>query len=431
MYNLKNIKFNVFSNTLWIVAEKSLSIFGLIFVTSLVAKYIGPENFGKLVFASSIFAVLQTVAMFGSENVIFQKTSTSVKIGQRIIETTRIIRNTIYFIMAYMLIVYLYYTVDFLTLSYSLATCVAVFFSLQDVYNIYFDAQLKSKINVICNTIGLAISLLIRYIVVELKLDVIWFCAPIISLTVIPYLIRLYIYNNNKVELRKLNKNRVRIYQKYMINVGKDLVLYSFSIVLYTKICQLFLGLKSQHDLGIYSIAVTLGTSYYFVLNAIICSYMTQVYQEKNEQRSAEMLAVLNFIVFSVSLAAFIFLYLFGHTLVEWLYGPDYKEVNNIVLYLVLVCMFSGLATVADKYIICFGGHKYLRNKTLFLVFLNLFMAYFLINFYGIYGAVTSIFITELVAGTLANYFFKNGLLFKVQLKSFYIKNILGHKLGK
>ena len=65
----------VFSNSLWMMSEKLISIFGLIFVTSFVAKYIGPENFGKLTFVGSIFAIVQTIAMMGIENVIFQKTA--------------------------------------------------------------------------------------------------------------------------------------------------------------------------------------------------------------------------------------------------------------------------------------------------------------------------------------------------------------------
>ena len=63
----------ILSNSLWMMSEKLIAIFGLIFVSSFVAKYIGPENFGKLTFATTVFAIIQTIAMFGSENIIFQK----------------------------------------------------------------------------------------------------------------------------------------------------------------------------------------------------------------------------------------------------------------------------------------------------------------------------------------------------------------------
>ena len=83
----------VYLNSLWMMAEKLLSIFGLIFVTSFVARYIGPANFGKLTFATSIFAIVQTVSLFGSDNLIFQKTSQNRKTGEHIIFATRTLRN--------------------------------------------------------------------------------------------------------------------------------------------------------------------------------------------------------------------------------------------------------------------------------------------------------------------------------------------------
>ncbi|MCF9045706.1 polysaccharide biosynthesis C-terminal domain-containing protein [Acinetobacter nectaris] len=425
MSSFRNINFSVFTNALWVVAEKSLSIFGLIFVTSLVAKYIGPENFGKLIFVSSIFAILQTLSMFGSENIIFQKTSLSLRVGQRIIETTALIRNYIYIILSLLLNIYLYFTVDFLTFIYSLATSIAVLFSLQDVYNIYFDAQLKSKLNVICNTIGLGLSLFLRFIIVELHLNLYWFSMPIIVLTLIPYLIRFYLYRKYKIKTKKIGKKNISKYRGYMLVAGGNLVLYSLSIVIYTKVCQLFLGWKSQHELGIYSIAITLGTSYYFVLNAIISSYMTQVYREKNIDKANNMVSLLNLIVFLISLCAFLFIYIFGKDIIQWLYGSAYKEVNEIILYMVVVCFFSGIATVADKYIIGFNGYKYLRNKNIFLVLFNIFLAFYLIDYYGIYGAVIAIFITEVLSSTVLTYFFKKGIVFKTQYKMFFLKGIL------
>ena len=93
---IQKLKNKVFTNSIWMMSEKLISIFGLIFVTSFVAKYIGPENFGKLTFASSIFAIIQTIAMFGSENIIFQKTAKDQRLGEYIIDSTKIIRDLIY-----------------------------------------------------------------------------------------------------------------------------------------------------------------------------------------------------------------------------------------------------------------------------------------------------------------------------------------------
>ena len=95
----------IYTNSLWMITEKIFSIFGVIFVTAFVAKYIGPENFGKLAFSVSIFTILQTFSMYGSENIIFQKTSQNKIIGQKIIESTAIIRNILYITISIIIII--------------------------------------------------------------------------------------------------------------------------------------------------------------------------------------------------------------------------------------------------------------------------------------------------------------------------------------
>ena len=56
MKNYLKITINnkVFSNSIWMILEKIISVFGLLFVTSYVAKYIGPSNFGILTYVASI-----------------------------------------------------------------------------------------------------------------------------------------------------------------------------------------------------------------------------------------------------------------------------------------------------------------------------------------------------------------------------------------
>ena len=205
----------IFSNSLWMMSEKLVSIFGLIFVTSFVAKYIGPENFGKLTFASSIFAIIQTIAMFGSENIIFQKTAKDRRFGEYIIDSTRIIRDFMYVSLSLLTLVYIYFFADQLTFIFSVATSIAIYFAVHDVYIIYFNAILQSKINAYCNIFALMISLLVRYCIAKFQLAVELLSVPIILITIIPFFIRKYLFNKVKLEKGYVTKERVNRYRKF------------------------------------------------------------------------------------------------------------------------------------------------------------------------------------------------------------------------
>ena len=203
----------------------------------------------------------------------------------------------------------------------------------------------------------------------------------------------------------------IKRYRKYTFAVGQKLLLYSLSVAIFTKTAQLFLGLESQFDLGIYTVAMTLGNSFYFVLLAIISSYFTGIYQEESLEKSQNNVAQLYMVVVVISLFVTLGLYLFGPWVVEVLYGIEFIRVAEILWLAGLVTLFSGLSTIAEKYLIKFNAYEYLKRKTFILVFFNVILTFLMVKLYGLYGGIYAILTTEILSLTLFNYFFRNGLI--------------------
>lgn len=416
---IQKLKNKVFTNSIWMMSEKLISIFGLIFVTSFVAKYIGPENFGKLTFASSIFAIIQTIAMFGSENIIFQKTAKDRRLGEYIIDSTKIIRDLIYLSLSLLTLVYIYFFADQLTFIFSIATSVAIYFAVHDVYSIYFNAILQSKINAYCNILALIVSLIVRYCIAKFQLAIELLGIPIILITMLPFFIRKYLYGKVKFEKNNITQERIKKYRKFMIGIGRKLIFYSLSVAIFTKTSQLFLGIKSQYDLGIYTVAMTLGNSFYFVLVAVISSYFTQIYIEKDFEKSQNMVAKLSVVIIVICLLVMAFFAILGSYIVGWLYGEQYAGVNDILLLTVLVTLFSGLSTVAEKYLLKFNAYDYLKKKTLYLVAFNIVLTALCVHQWGLNGAVFAILLTEIMSFTVFNYFYQNRIILDTQKRIF------------
>ncbi|WP_310796282.1 MULTISPECIES: oligosaccharide flippase family protein [Klebsiella] len=78
----------IISNSIWMMSEKIISIFGLIFVTSFVAKYVGPTIFGDIALAMSIFQLVQIISQLGSDVLIFKRISRKVSSGVNLINVT-------------------------------------------------------------------------------------------------------------------------------------------------------------------------------------------------------------------------------------------------------------------------------------------------------------------------------------------------------
>ena len=113
------------------------------------------------------------------------------------------------------------------------------------------------------------------------------------------------------------------------------------------------------------------------------------------------------------------FLLIMGKWIILWLYGYEYLAVNDILWIMGLVCLFSNLSTIAEKYMLKFNAYSYLQKKINLLLLFNIVITFFMIRFYGLYGAASAILITEIFTTTVFNYFFKNGIILDVHKRIF------------
>lgn len=407
----------ILSNSAWMMFEKVISMFGLIFVMSYVAKYIGPSNFGKITLATTVFTFIQAITWFGNQDIVFKRVSRNSNMGLQYLQSTQRIRRLIFLILTIPVLIWFYYFSDFLTFIFGLATGLASFFLVQDIFVVYNNATLNSYINTIVNILGLMIALLARYIIVFFKLDASFLSIPIILVTLIPFTLKKYWFNRKLIgKVVKANK-----YTKYYIFAGSSLVISSLSIILYTQVTTLILAkLTSTYELGLYSVAVTLGMAWSFVNQSIISSVLSKIYQEKKDYIAYTMFAKLNLLVVAISVCAILGILVLGKWVIEVLYGQAYLKSFPLLIIMAFAAMFSGLGTIAVRLIIREEGYKYISKKMLCMAISSIPIAYGFIYFYGLIGAAYSIAFIEFLSATLFNYFYRNGLILKVHLYPVY-----------
>ena len=407
----------IVSNSLWMTLEKVISIFGLIFVTSYVAKYIGPTNFGKIALATTLFTFVQTLTWFGNQEILFKRVSKNHQSGLNYLSNTQKIRFYLFFFMSLPILFGLYIFTDLLTLIFGIATAFATYFITQDIYAVYNNAVLHSYINAIVNMVGLSIALAVRYVIVLFELEYAYLSIPIVLVTLIPYLLKRYWFNRS-LKTPILNQQK---YRKYYFLAGGSLVISTLAISFYTQITSLMLAkLTSLKDLGVYAVAVTLGTAWSFINFAVITSVLSKIYREKSHYESYVMIAKLNLVILAVSLSVVAVLGLLGPWIIETLYGAAYQDAYKLLIILALSTMLSGLGTIAARLMVKEESYAYISKKMLFVALSALPISYAMIYVYGLIGAAYSVFIIELLSLTVFNYFYKDGLIFKIHLFPFF-----------
>lgn len=104
------MKYSVMSNAAWMMSEKIVSVFGVIFVTSYVAKSFGPVIFGQIAFSASLFSIIQTIAIFGTETILFKSISKSTPKGMRLMAVAKSLRLTLLLLLSLPVLLYVWLT---------------------------------------------------------------------------------------------------------------------------------------------------------------------------------------------------------------------------------------------------------------------------------------------------------------------------------
>lgn len=415
------MKYSVMSNAAWMMSEKIVSVFGVIFVTSYVAKSFGPAIFGQIAFSASLFSIVQTIAIFGTETILFKSISKSASKGMRLMAVAKSLRLTLLLVLSLPVLLYVWLTMRENFIVFAVASFISAMFVTQDIFSVYNNARLKSRMNTVANATGMILSFAISFGVAWFKLSPLLLSLSIVAVTLVPYLIkRSRFYQTNSISPPPRRKRRN--YLRYLLHAGLPLAISSVFISIQVKTAQFFLvGVGSAHELGLFTAANTISASWIFIPVAIITSCFSEIFRERGDV-AVKLASRLYGYVMAVSFLMLSLVTLFGDRIINSLYGQDYTQSGNLITLLSLATCFSAMGTVAYRYMVKEGGFNYLLVKVILLVVIGLATSYFFIHSWGLTGAAWSVFVTELLSLTIMNYFFKNGVILKIQLSSLNYK---------
>ncbi|KJV29439.1 MULTISPECIES: polysaccharide biosynthesis C-terminal domain-containing protein [Erwiniaceae] len=415
------MKLSVMSNAAWMMSEKIVSVFGVIFVTSYVAKSFGPTIFGQMAFSTSLFSMVQTVAIFGTETILFKRISKSAPKGLRLMAVARTLRLVLLLLTSIPVLIWVWYNMQENFLAFALASFISSVFVTQDTFSVYNNARLASRLNTVANSVGLLLGFTLSFTIAWLHLNPLWLTLSIVLVTLVPYVIKRSNFYRENQDMAPPQEKR-NTYLRYLLYAGLPLAISSIFISVQVKAAQMFLaGIASARDLGLFAAANTISASWIFIPVAIITSCFSEIFRERGAA-AIKLTARLNGYVMGVSLLLLAVIALYGEQIIIALYGHEYTQSGSLITLLSLATCFSAMGTVAYRYMVKEGGFNYLLKKIICLMVISLPLSWWLIQGYGIMGAAWSVFISELLSLTVMNYFFNNGVIQKIQVSSLNYK---------
>ncbi len=418
---------NIFRNSMWQICEKILTMIISIFITSLIARYLGSERYGTVNYVISVVMLFTAFSTLGMEKItindIIDKKN---KVGE-ILGTSFFIRiiGGVILIFISQLTLYILDGSNFETQILGIIMGTSILFKAFEVIEYYFQAKMKFKMIALIRFCTAIVVALFKVLVVIFDFGMIGFISSYLVDAVTAAILFFIVYKNGSSDKWKLNK----AYAKSILSRCWYVAIAGLMTTIYMRIDQVMLGSmfeeKSQN--GIYSAAVRIAEMWYFVPTAVISAFQPIIIKRKKEEDGVyeSTMQKLYDLVSIIGVSFAILISIFSDLAVDILYGAEYAQASNVLTISVWAGLFATLGTARSVWLIIEHLEKYTIIYTLSGCVINIALNAILIPTYGAFGAAFATLITQFISNIFILMIFK-----KTRKSSFMIlKSIFNNKV--
>ncbi len=398
-------------NSTWLISDKVTSMVISLFVTSLVARYFGPEKYGVYNYALSFITLFSAFSTLGLENLTVKSIIVKEYHEGTILFTSLVLRV----IGGLILVILSYYAIRILEpddknvqLLVSIMSLTMVFKSIE-VIDYWSQAYQKAKM--------MSIIKICTYIIISLmKICLVLFGGNLTQYAIVysidaiitgfALLLAYFHFRNDKTKWNFSFK-----YSVYILSQSWYLILSGLMVTLYMQMDKIMLGymLNNKASVGIYSIASQVSSLWYFIPIAIITSFKPLIMTKKQQSdfEYKRILQVLYTIIAWIGIFFGIMITIFSRPLILLLFGPVYGSAADILSVSIWAGTFALLGTVRSVWLLYEGLQRYTLIYTFVGFITNLVLNSLFIPIWGGLGAAVATLVAQFVSNVLSLAFFR------------------------
>lgn len=413
------------ANTSWIMAEKFV-VMGLSFaVTVVLARYLGPEQFGILAYAISLVAIFEVAGHAGLSGLVVRELVKDPENKNTIMGTSFVLKGLGYILGFTLVVITTFVTeqigsVEFWVL---LIVALALIFKPLDIIDFWFQSLLQAKYTTISRSVAAIVSAALKLLFVFLGAQLIMIAFAHLTLAIISAILLVtffFIKSNLKISLWKFDKHKA----KELMSQGWMVFLGSIFAVIYLKVDQVMLKwLVGSEEVGIYAVAASLSEAWYFVPVAIVASFfpkLINLHKDNPKQYHQRLQQLFDFLLV-LALGVAIFITVAAQPIITILFGEAYLGAIPILIVHIWAALFIFMRAAFSKWIL-------IENVLMFSLITqglgalaNVALNFWLIPLYGGLGAAYATLIAYATASYIALLFHKKTrIVFIMMTKAFF-----------
>lgn len=410
-----------FGNAAWLLSEKVLRMTSGVFVGILVAKYLGPELFGRFSYVMALLALISVVTRMGLDPVVVRNVVNDKLHGERYITAAlsiRLIASAIILIPIFFISIVYDSTETFLFLSIVMSGLV---FQSYDVVAFYYEAHVQSKLISICKIIQLILSTALKlYLVIE-EFDLLYFFMSVLIDAFVLCLLYMYLYfkySNYSLCWSDLESN-----VKSMLLDSWPLMVTGLSLILFSQTDKIMINhLIGEYEVGIYSAGARFSEAMSFIPAVLAAALFPAILNARSSDLDLynSRLKKFYFLMTWLGIMLMFVLITMSGFLMN-LYGDKFHEGQIVLIIHSISLIFVFQWTARGRWIIAENLQKLTFYYIAFGAVFNIFLNYYLIGVFGIVGAAVSTVVSQFLIALIFPLFFKPMReSTKVLLRSFF-----------
>jgi len=394
----------------WLFLEKIIKIFGGLFIGIWVARYLGPHDFGVLSYALAFIAFFSWASHLGLNQIVVRELTKYPEKRDNILGSAFFMK----LVGAIVSVMLISVTISFIKPEDELIRLVVFIVSLCyifqvfDVLEFYYQAKVQSKYTSIAKNIAFLISSILQVYFILSEKSIIYFAIVNVVNMFFSGVFLVYLYKKLGFNIKSWRYDNAMA--KELIKYSWPLMISSFLINIHLKIDQLmiehYLGME---NVGLYSVAVKLAESWYFVPLIIVSTLMPYFVKlrENNNKLYHYRLVQLYFGMFWLGVSVALLTQLIGEDAIVLLFGEEYRNSFAALALNIWAGIFVAQSAAKGIWDISENLQLYRIVSNSVAIVINVLGNIIMIPLYGIMGAAIATLITRVFNNWITPMFIK------------------------
>ena len=393
------LKNRTVANAGWIIGGRIANKLLAFLVGILTARYLGPGNYGLVNYAATYTTFFASLCTLGINSVIIKNFVDHPGEEGQAIGTTLVLRAVSSVLSAVMIVGVASFLdrKEPMTILVVAVSSIGLIFQIFDTFNQWFQYHLQSKYTAAATVASyIAVSGYKLFLLIRGK-SVVWFALATSVDYIVLAAVLVAVYWKTGGPALSVSGRKA----KQLLGASVSFILASLMASVYASTDKLMLKhLLNDAAVGYYGVAVSLSTTWAFLLQAVITSVqpsIIQVYESDRvlfERRNRQLYAIVFYGAMTISLV----ICLLAEPIVLYLYGEDYAGAVLPLQIVVWYTAFSYLGVARNTWMVCENRQIYLKYLYFCAALINILLNAVFIPVSGAAGAAAASLLTQIVA---------------------------------